>query len=487
MSGTDAIVVGAGPNGLAAAVTLARAGLEVELYEARDTPGGGTRTEQLIEPGHWHDACSAVHPMAFASPFFAEFGLAERIDWFVPEISYGHPLDGGRAALAYHDLERTVANLGRDGRAYRRLLGPLIRHSEEVLDVSMHPLLRRPDALVRLFPALLALGLGTAWQGTPAWNLGFRGEAAPALLSGAAAHTVTPQPRPATAAAGLVLSHLAHTVGWPIPRGGSQQITQALLADFTAHGGRLHLGSPVTALADLPQARARLLDIAPTALAELTPGQLRTGYLKSLNRFEYGNAACKVDFILSGPIPWQYTELSGAGTVHVAGARAEVAAAEAQVARGQHPERPYVLVSQPSRFDSGRAPAGREIVWSYCHVPAGSDRDMSAAMIAQIERFAPGFRDLIVGFRVTPAAELSKYNANYPGGDFGTGRVDLRQLLARPVLSPTPWQTPLPGTYLCSAGTAPGPGVHGMAGLQAAELALKEVFGLPRPSLAPGE
>lgn len=282
-----------------------------------------------------------------------------------------------------------------------------------------------------------------------------------------------------------MLTQLAHTVGWPIPRGGSQEIAQALRTDLEAHGGTVHTGCPVSSLAQLPPAHAVLLDVAPTALISLASGRLPESYLRALRRFRYGNAACKVDFILSGPIPWQHQELGQAGTVHTVGSRAEIARAEAQVARGEHPERPYVLLCQPSRFDNSRAPEGREVVWSYCHVPAGSTWDMSEAVIRQIERFAPGFRDLIIGQRVTTAEKFSRYNANYPGGDFATGRVDLRQILARPIARPAPWRTPLSGVYLCSAGTAPGPGVHGMAGMQAAELALEEIFRLPRPSLAP--
>ena len=479
MSG--AAVVGSGPNGLAAAVVLARAGVPVDLYEAKDTIGGGTRTEELIEPGSWHDVCSAVHPMALASPFFRQFGLAERIEWFVPEISYAHPLDGGQAGLAYRDLARTVASLGVDGAAYRRLMAPLVRNTEAVLDLALNPVWRVPSGIA----GPLALGLGTLWQGGPWWNTGFRGATAPALITGVAAHPVGPMPSLASSAAGLVLGHLAHTVGWPIPRGGSASIAKAMLDDFLAHGGRLHTGRRIDDLAELSEASAVLLDTTPKALLQIAGDRLPDRYADALRRFRYNNAACKVEFILSEPVPWQNPEIAATGTAHVAGTRAEMARAEAEVARGVHPAKPYVLLSQPSQFDAGRAPSGRHVLWTYCHVPAGSTTDMTEAVVRQIERFAPGFRDTIVQSKATTAQQLSEYNANYIGGDFGAGTTDLRQLLARPVFGGRPWKTPVRGLYLGSASTTPGPGVHGMGGMHAAHLALSEVFGLQPPSLAP--
>lgn len=478
---TGAAVVGAGPNGLAAAVVLARAGVPVDLYEAKDTIGGGTRTEELIEPGTWHDVCSAVHPMALASPFFRQFGIAERLEWFIPDVSYAHPLDGGRAGLAYRDLDRTVASLGVDGAAYRRLMAPLVRNTEAVLATALNPLWRIPSNLA----GPLALGLGTLWQGGPWWNAGFREDLAPALISGAAAHPVGPMPSLASSAAGLVLAQLAHTVGWPIPRGGSSSIAKVLLEDFLAHGGRLHTGRRIEDLTELSDAAAVLLDTTPKALLEIAGSRLPDRYADSLRRFRYNNAACKVDFILSGPVPWQNPEVAAAGTAHVAGTRAEMARAEAEVARGLHPANPYVLLSQPSQFDAGRTPSGRHVLWSYCHVPAGSTTDMTEAVVRQIERFAPGFRDTIIASKATTAQQLSKYNANYIGGDFGSGSTNLHQLLARPVFGSKPWKTPIRGLYLCSASTTPGPGVHGMAGMHAANLALKEIFGLQQPNLAP--
>jgi phytoene dehydrogenase-like protein len=476
----DVAVVGSGPNGLAAAVTMARAGLKVRLYEAAPAPGGGLRTTELMEPGHFHDVCSAVHPMALASPFFRQFELSRRIRLVVPELSYGSPLDGGRAALAYRSLDRTAAGLGRDGGAYRRLMAPLQQRVEGITELTLNQLLRIPRDPV----AAAVFGLATLEQGSRLWNARFREELAPALLTGVAAHAVAPLPGLAPAAAGLLLGTLAHSGGWPIPVGGSAAIAGAMIEDLEAHGGAVETGARIGSLAELPPVRATLLDVAPPGLLRLAGGRFPARYRRALESFRFGNAACKIDFILSGPVPWAAPGLADAGTVHVGGTRAEMAEAENLVAAGRHPERPYVLVSQPSRFDAGRAPAGRQILWSYCHVPAGSTLDMSEAVIAQLERFAPGFRDVVVEFKVTTAAGLAEYNENYVGGDFGAGLMDLRGLLQRPVLSPVPWRTPLPGVYLCSSSTPPGPGVTGMSGFHAARYALKDIFGLPVPRLA---
>ena len=476
---TDVAVVGAGPNGLAAAVTMARAGLKVRVFEAAPTPGGGLRTAELMEPGHFHDVCSAVHPMVLVSPFFRRFELSRRVSLAVPDVSYGSPLDGGRAALAYRSLERTATELGRDGAAYRRLMAPLVRGVEGVADLTLNQLLRIP----RHPAAAAAFGFRTLEQGSRLWNARFREDLAPALLSGAAAHAVAPLPSVTAAGAGLMLGALGHVGGWPVPRGGSAAIARALTADIEAHGGVIETGTRISSLAELPPARATLLDVAPPALLGLAGDMFPAGYRRALEAFRFGNAACKVDFILSGPVPWSAGDLADAGTIHVGGTRAETADAENQVASGRHPDRPYVLVSQPSRFDAGRAPAGRHILWTYCHVPAGSTVDMSEAVMAQLERFAPGFRDLVIQFKVTTAAGLAAYDENYVGGDFSAGRMDLRGMLRRPVLSRVPWRTPLPGVYLCSSSTPPGPGVTGMPGFHAASYALKDMFGLGVPDL----
>ena len=475
----DVAVVGAGPNGLAAAVVMARAGLSVEVFEAAATIGGGTRTAELMQPGHFHDVCSAVHPMAVASPFFRAFELSRRVELVTPELSFGSPLDGGRAALAYRSLERTAAGLGRDGAAYRRLMAPLVRNIDAVMDFTQNQLFRIPRNPL----AAGIFGLRTLEQGTPLWNARFREEAAPALLSGVAAHAVSSLPSLTSSGAGLMLGALGHAEGWPIPVGGSASIAAALAKDIEAHGGVIHTGAPINRFDDLPQARATLFDVAPRGLADIAGDRLPHRYRRALESFRYGDGACKVDFILSGPVPWQAAELADAGTVHVGGTRAEVARAENQVSAGRHPDQPYVLVAQPSRFDSGRAPAGRHTLWTYCHVPAGSTTDMTAAVTAQLERFAPGFRDLVVQAHAVTAAELAEYNRNYVGGDFGAGVMDLRGLFQRPVVSRVPWRTPLPGVYLCSSSTPPGPGVTGMPGLHAAAYALKDIFKLAVPPL----
>lgn len=475
----DVAVVGSGPNGLAAAVVMARAGLKVQVYEAAAEIGGGTRTSQVIEADHWHDVCSAVHPMALASPFFKAFELPRRMELALPKVQFGSPLDRGRSALAYRSLDRTADELGRDGHAYRRLMAPLVRHLDGIVETTSDQLLRIP---AHPFSAAI-LGLRTLEQGSPLWNLRFRGDLAPALVSGVAAHAVARLPSLAAAGAGLLLNALAHADGWPIPVGGSAAIAAAMAEDIRAHGGEIHTGVTVSSLAELQPAKAVLLDVAPPALSRIAGSRLPASYRRALESFRFGNGACKVDFILSGPVPWAAPGLADAGTVHVGGTRAETAQAEHDVAAGRHPERPYLLVSQPSPFDSSRAPGGRQILWSYCHVPAGSTVDMGEAVINQLERFAPGFRDVVLRYKVTTAAELAAYNENYVGGDFSAGLLDIRGLLQRPVVSPVPWRTPARGVYLCSSSTPPGPGVTGMPGFHAAKYALKDIFGLDVPAL----
>jgi phytoene dehydrogenase-like protein len=475
----DVTVVGAGPNGLAAAAVMARAGLSVEVFEAAPVIGGGTRTAELMQPGHFHDVCSAVHPMALASPFFRAFELSRRVDLVSPELSYGSPLDGGRAALAYRSLDRTAAGLGRDGAAYRRLMAPLVRNVDGIMDFTQNQLFRVPRNPL----AAGIFGLRTMEQGTLAWNARFREDAAPALLAGVAAHAISHMPSLAASGAGLMLGALGHAQGWPIPLGGSAAITAALAQDLRAHGGLLHTDAPVDRLEDLPRARATLLNVSPRGLSTMAGNTLPARYRASLESFRYGNGSCKVDFILSGPVPWLAPGLADAGTVHLGGTRSELAHSENEVSAGRHPEQPYVLVAQPSRFDPQRAPAGRHTLWTYCHVPAGSTKDMTEAITAQLERFAPGFRDLVVQSNVVTAAGLAEYNRNYIGGDFSVGTMDLRGLVQRPVVSTVPWRTPLPGVYLCSSATPPGPGVTGMPGFHAATYALKDIFQLPVPML----
>ena len=479
----DVAVVGAGPNGLAAALTMARAGLSVTVHEAAGSIGGGTRTAELTLPGFRHDVCSAVHPMALASPFFREFGLAGRIELMVPEISYGHPLDGGRAGIAYRDLDRTVDALGADGKAWRALMEPLLRRLDGVIDFTQHGLVRIPRDPV----AAVQYGLRTLELGTPAWNLRFRGEAAPAMLAGVSAHAIGRLPGLATAGAGLLLGALAHAGGWPVPRGGSQAIAEAMAADLVAHGGTIELDSPVTSIAELraqTSAKAIICDVTPRALVRLAGVELPDRYVRRLESFRYGAGVCKADFALSGPVPWTNAALRGAPTLHLGGSRRAIAIAENRVLDGGHPEDPYVLVAQPGVVDPSRAPAGLHTFWAYTHVPAGSAEDRTEAITAQVERFAPGFRDLILDTHTATARDVGAYNPNYIDGDISSGAVTLAQLLKRPVVARDPWRTPAPGLYLGSASTPPGPAVHGMGGWFAAQSALRHSFGLPTPDLS---
>lgn len=470
----DAIVVGSGPNGLAAAVTLARAGLSVRVYERESTVGGGCRTEELTLPGFRHDVCSAVHPLALSSAFFRRFELGKRIRFVVPEVSYAQPLSDGRAGIAWRDLDRTVRGLGVDGTAWARLMGPLVRRADEVAQFAGSQLLqlpRHPFAVTRLASRILE-------QGSVDWNGRFREEVAPALLTGVFAHPVRPMPSLASAAAGLVLATAAHARGWPIPIGGSQSIVDAMADDLIEHGGEIVTGTEITDVGELPAARAVLFDLTPRALARVAARRLPHSYRRCLERFRYGNAVAKVDFALSAPVPWRNPEVALAGTVHVGGSRNEMVQAEADVAAGLHPADPYLLVSQPTAFDPTRAPAGKHVLWAYTHVPSGSREDRAEAVIRQIERFAPGFRDTIDAVSSRTAVDIEAHNPNYVGGDIASGDVGLAQLIARPVLSASPWRTPAKGIYLCSASTPPGPGVHGLAGYYAARQAMEHEFGI---------
>ncbi|MFP3466604.1 phytoene desaturase family protein [Leifsonia sp. SIMBA_070] len=481
--GLDAIVIGSGPNGLSAAVTLARAGLSVRVYERNATIGGGLRTEELTLPGFHHDICSAVHPLALASGFFRRFGLDRRVPFIVPSASYGNPLEGGRVAMAYRDLDRTADGLGVDGPAWRALLGPLVEHADEVAQFTGSALLQIPR-----HPLVAArFGLTALAQGGPWWDVPFRTDAPGALLSGVFAHTTLPLPTVAGAAAGLTLATYAHARGWPIPVGGSQAIADAMVADLEAHGGEIVTGTPVESLAELPDARVIVFDTHVAAAARLGEDRLSSGYLRRIEHFRDGNGVFKADFALSGPVPWLNPELNETATVHLGGTRRDVARAENAVAAGHQSDPPYVLLSQPSLFDPSRAPAGKHVLWTYTHVPRGSTEDRTEAIIRRIEHFAPGFRDLIIGTSTMNAVQVQQHNPNYVGGDISAGAPDFTQLVARPVLSSDPWRMPGRGLYLASASAAPGPGVHGLGGYYAARSALRHEFGFTRmPDLAPG-
>ncbi|MFY9714587.1 MAG: NAD(P)/FAD-dependent oxidoreductase [Microbacterium sp.] len=468
-----ATIIGSGPNGLAAAVTLARAGYQVRVLEAAPIIGGGVSSTQSTLPGFVHDIGSAVHPGAYDSPFFRAFGLGERLDWIVPEAAYAHPLDGGRAAIAWHDLERTAEALGPDAKRWRALLRPLSSHIDGVLDFTGGSLLRVPRHPI----TAVRFALRMLDQGTPLAKHAFRTEEAAALISGVVAHANTALPSLTSAAAGLLLAALAHAGGWAYPRGGAQTIADALRADLEAHGGAIETGTRIRDLASLDwgdpgQGDLLLLNGSPR-LALTLPG-VPSRYARALRQYRYGAAAAKVDFALDGPVPWEHPEVALAPTVHVGGTRVEVWASENAVARGRIAERPYVLAVQPSVLDTTRAPEGKAVLWAYMHVPADSDFDPTEAIARQIERFAPGFRDRILASHAVRASEREAINPAAIGGDIFGGAFTLLQAVRRPSLSPAPWRTPMRGVYLASASTPPGPGVNGMAGWHAARTALAD-------------
>ena len=473
----DAVVVGSGPNGLAAAVTMASAGLRVHVIEGAPTIGGGCRTEELTLPGYWHDVCSAAHPLAVASPFFQRFDLAARgVTLARPEVEFAHPLDDGRAAIVSRSVAETASRLGADGPSYQRLLGPMTEHMDEICQAILAPL-RTPPA----HPLVLANYGRRAVLPAAAVARRWHTQEARAIMAGAAAHGMMPLTAVPTAGIGLMLIGLAHAAGWPVVTGGSARITDAMADAVTAAGGTIETGRWVRSLAELPSADTVLLDVSPRTFALLAGDRLPVRYRAALGRFRYGPGVCKVDFALSGPVPWTNPDCRRAGTLHLGGTFEQVAAGEAEVAAGQHPQHPYVLVVQPGVADPSRAPAGRQTLWTYCHVPSGSNVDMTDRIEAQIERFAPGFRDLILARHVRTAADEEAANPNYVGGDIAAGLQTVWQTVARPVPRWNPYRTPLPGVYLCSSSTPPLPGVHGRCGELAALTALRDVFGIRQP------
>ncbi len=468
----DAVVVGSGPNGLSAAITLAQQGLKVLVLEARDTIGGGVRSAELTLPGFIHDVCSAVHPLAVSSPFFRSIDLAKYgLTWRFPKVSLAHPLDHGKAVLVRPSLEETARGLAVDGAAYTTSFAYLVRHwdllVEDLLGTLRVP--RRPFLFARFgLPALMSAAGYAASR--------FRTPEVRALFAGMAAHGMLPLESPATASFGLALALSAHAVGWPVAQGGSQRIVDALAALLTDLGGEIRTGTPVTKLSELPSASAVLLDVSPKSLLAIAGDDLPSAYRSAITRYRYGPGVFKVDWALDAPIPWANPDVSLSATVHLGGTLEEIAASERSVARGEHPHNPYVLVVQSSLVDPSRAPAGKHTAWAYCHVPNASTTDMRSAIEAQIERFAPGFRERILAAHTRSAADYETYNPNYVGGDINSGSQNLAQFFTRPAVRWDSYALPLKGVYLCSSATPPGGGVHGMCGFHAARSALRREF-----------
>jgi len=468
----DAVVIGSGPNGLAAAIECARRGLKTAVFEARDTVGGGMRSADLTGTGARHDICSAVHPLAVASPFFTQLPLHQYgLEWIQPAAAVAHPLDESRAAVLAPSLAGGIEGLGRDTASWRRLFEPFVRQHDTLLTDILGPL-RRPSSPILLarfgrIAVRSALSLATKY---------FSGEPARALFAGLAGHAILPLERPITAAIGLVLGLTAHARGWPIPKGGAQTLADALVAHLHSLGGEVVTNHPVTSVRDLPSARIVFCDTSPRFLFTFAGQRLPRKYHRALETYRYGPGAFKVDWVLNQPIPFTNHACRRAGTVHLGGTLEEIARAEHDVWQGNHPQKPFVLLAQPSSFDTTRAPERRWVVWAYCHVPRGSTLDMTERIEQQIERFAPGFKDAIVARHTMSPGDFEAYNPNYVGGDINGGVQDWSQLFSRPVMRPSPYRTPIKGLYLCSSSTPPGGGVHGMCGYHAARQAIRDRF-----------
>jgi phytoene dehydrogenase-like protein len=468
----DAVVLGSGPNGLAAAIELARAGCSVCIVESRDVIGGGARSAELTLKGFVHDVCSAIHPLAAASPFLKTLPLNEHgLEWIFPPAALAHPFNDGTAAVLERSIERTGETIEPDAANYADLVSTLVRNWDKLAEELLSGL-RIPR-----HPVLLARFAGYAVRSTRSLAerclVGYRGRS---FFAGLAAHSILPFDRRPGAAFGLILAALGHSVGWPIPRGGSQTIAEALGSYFRAIGGKIITGAPIASLRDLPQSRVILCDVTPRQLLRLAGDRLPASYRRALQRYRYGPGVFKIDWALRAPVPWSAHECVRAGTIHVGGTFEEIRQSEDLVFRGEHPSKPFVLLAQQSLFDSSRAPSGMHTAWAYCHVPNGSTVDMTEPIEAQIERFAPGFKDCILARSTMTTHELESYNPNYVGGDINGGMQDLRQLWTRPVLRIVPWSTPVRGLYICSSSTPPGGGVHGMCGYHAARSALTGVL-----------
>ena len=470
--GYDAVVVGGGPNGLSAAIVLAQAGLSVCVVEAKETLGGGARSAEFTLPGFVHDVCSAIHPVGVVSPFFRTLDLEKwGVEWVYPKAALAHTLDDAEAALLYPSLEETAQALGADGEAYVRLMKPFVKHADDFFREILRPV-RVPS-----HPFLMMrFGLHALRSCQSLAEGRFRTERAKALFAGCCAHSVLPLEKFGTASFGMVLAIAAHAINWPCTRGGSVKIVEALEACLRSLGVEIVTGRHVRSLKDLPPSRGVFFDLTPRQVLEIAGDELPSGYKRRLSRFRYGPGVFKIDWALDGPIPWKAQECMEAATVHAGGTLAEVAEGERLVWEGEHPLRPFVLVAQQSLFDETRAPAGKQTGWAYCHVPHGSEFDMTERIEQQMERFAPGFRDLILARRTCTSKQLESHNPNMIGGDIGGGANNLWQFMARPLARYDPYSTPNEKIFLCSSSTPPGGGVHGMCGYWAAQSALRRLF-----------
>lgn len=470
----DALVIGSGPNGLAAAITLARAGRSVRVLEAEGTIGGGTRSLELTQPGYIHDVCATVHAVGVLSPFFKTLPLAAHgLEFVHPEAPFAHPFDEGTAVVVERSTEATADSLGaHDARAYRALMAPFAARAGDLMEAVLGPPgLRHPFLMARF-------GLSAIRSAHALAHGRFRDERTRAMLAGAAAHSMVPLDYASTAGYGLGLIVAAHAVGWPLARGGSQQVANALASYLRSLGGEIVTGTRVESLSQLPPSRVVLCDVTPRQFLRIAGDRVPAGYRRRLEHFRYGPGVFKMDWALNAPVPWRARECARAGTIHLGGTFAEIADGELAAWEGRIHDNPYVLLVQPTICDASRAPAGRHTLWAYCHVPNGATTDMTSRIEDQIERFAPGFRDCIIARHAMPPAEMERRNANLVGGDIGGGACDLGQFFTRPVLSLNPYATAVDGVFLCSASTPPGIGVHGMCGHYAARAALKKL-GLP--------
>lgn len=468
----DAVVVGSGPNGLAAAAEIARNGHSVVVLEAMDRIGGGVRTEELTLPGFKHDVCSGIHPMGAFSPFFNSLPLSEHgLEWVHPEFPLAHPMDDGTSVIVHRSVDETAGELGVDAGAYRRLMGPMVRNVAKLGANFLGPHLLRPRHPI----AMAHFGMSALLPTKTLLHRRFKGERARAVLAGNAAHAILPLTKPMTGGFALMYNIFGHSVGFPAPRGGSQAIADSLASYLNGLGATIETGQRISRFSEIPTSRVVIFDVDPRQVSSIAGAHLPDRYRRKLERFRYGPAVFKIDWALDGPIPWKDDRAARAGTLHLGGTFDEIAASEAETAAGKHPERPWVILAQHSTFDDSRAPAGKHTAWGYTHVPNGSTRDVTEIVENQIERFAPGFRDLVLARSIRTAKDIEAYNPTLVGGDIASGATDLKQMIARPVLRWSPHSTPNPKLFLCSQSTPPGPGVHGMCGYFAAKAALKRL------------